>query len=270
MNSNKVAAFQAISDQLKAVEKIRGLLKKNKSSQVRTMIEQNSIQNISLKWLKEGNEQMPMITSEWETLSQVNSDFNSLTEWSHYATSRNRYLSLLKNVKANLIQLQSEVLSNSYERVVQKNIPNLEKLVTSSDMRQIIYRRWEEVGNCISVAPLSCVVMMGALLEALLLARVNQLDDKSVIFKLKSTPIDPVTKKSRNLSEWTLNNYIAIAHEMRWIRKPARDISTTIMEYRNLIHPEKQLRLGIVLEPQDSRMFFAIFKELSNQIIESA
>jgi len=60
-----------------------------------------------------------------------------------------------------------------------------------------------------------------------------------------------------------LSHYIAVSHEMGWVRKPAKDVSTTIMEYRNLIHPEKQWRLGIILEPQDSRMFFVIFSELS-------
>ncbi len=165
--------------------------------------------------------------------------------------------------------MRSGVVTGSLQSIVQKNIENLDILISDSTMRQIIYRRWDEICNCVESAPLACVVMVGALLEAFILARINKLDDKSVVFKLKSAPIDLKSKKALNLTEWTLSNYIAVSHEMGWIRKSAKDVSVAIMEYRNLIHPEKQWRLNVILEPQDSRIFFTIFNELSKQIIES-
>lgn len=266
MESDKREIINALDVFLDEIERLRNFLKRQKPSQVRTNAEREMIRAVSLNWFEKYEGKLPKAV---ETVSQINNDFQLLDGWSRFATSRKRYLNHLKLLKAHLIQLRSVITSGSYQSVVQKNVPDLEKIVPDSTMRQIIYRRWNEIEQCVSNAPLACVVMIGALLEALILARINKLDNKNVIFKLKSTPRDQITNKPRNLSDWTLNNYISVANEMGWVRRPARDVSTTIMEYRNLIHPEKQWRLGILLEPQDSRMFFAIFNELSRQIIES-
>lgn len=258
-----------VEDVLNGVEYTQKLLRRKKTAQVRTSEEKEIIKSIALAWFEKYKDKFPITDIEWETLSQIDSDYKSLLEWSSKSTSRFRYLGLLGSLKAKLIQLRSEIFSNSYKKIVPKNIPNLTKLVPNSDMRQIIYRRWRETEKCIEVAPLAATVMMGALLEALFLARINKLDNKSVIFRLKSTPLDKSSQNPLNLSEWTLKHFIHVAHEMEWIRKAAKDISSVMMEYRNLIHPEKELRLGVILEPRDAAMFWAVFIQLSEQIINS-
>lgn len=270
MESDKTALSDLITELLKNTERLRGTLRKTKSAQVRTKTETGLVLDFSMAWLRNFQGRFSNSNNKWETLNKVNLSFTKLSEWSHVATTRSRYLDLLKTLQADLIQLRSEVLSGAHLLSVPQNIPQLENLVPNSEMRQIIYRRWQEADRCVESAPLACVVMMGALLEALLLARVNKLDSQDIIFKQKSTPIDRETKKPLALPKWTLSNYIAVSHDLGWIRKAAKDVGVTLMEYRNLIHPEKQLRLKITIEPQDSRMFRAIFHELSKQIIESA
>jgi hypothetical protein len=51
--------------------------------------------------------------------------------------------------------------------------------------------------------------MMGALLEALFLARINVLPEKRPLFSLKSTPRDK-SGKARELKEWGLNDFIEV------------------------------------------------------------
>ena len=137
-------------------------------------------------------------------------------------------------------------------------------------MQAIITRRLKETQICVQHgADLSAIVMMGALLEAILLARVNRLADKSPLFHLKCTPKDNKTGKAIPLPEWTLKHFIDAAHELGWIQQSARDVSNVLRDYRNYIHPEKELSHGITLNASDTKMFLAIFTSLAEQIIDS-
>jgi len=268
MGDERVIKANNIGDLLSDVERLRKTLQKQSTIQIRGKTERELIRSVALGWFEKYEGTLSDGTEAWETLSQVSENFKDLDALSQSATTKARYLELLRIIQARLIQLRSEALSGAKKTVVRPGVVDLGALVPNADMQKIIYLRWEETERCLDVAPLACVVMMGALLEALLLARVNKLDDKAAIFKLKSTPLDK-SGKPISLSDWTLQNYIGVAHEMGWIRKSAKDVSVTMMEYRNLIHPEKQLRLKIILEPQDSKMFWAVFKELSKQLVDS-
>jgi hypothetical protein len=75
---------------------------------------------------------------------------------------------------------------------------------------------WNERIACVSHdLPLAATVMMGGILEALLIARINKLSDQSPVFKAKSAPKDKTTGAVLKLREWTLSNYIDVAHETR-------------------------------------------------------
>jgi len=260
-NSNSLGVLLDESERLKKI------LRKEKGSQIRSKSIQEFTRTISLVWF----EKYQIIFSNIESglLDSINENYKNLNEWSFSATSKNKYLVLIKELRANLIKLQSASITNKINPVVNNDIENLDNLVQDPEMQQILRCRYKEIKNCIEIAPLAATVMMGGLLEALFLARILKLEDKKSIFNQKATPIDPKTKKPRNLSEWTLNNFIDISFTMGWVRKAAKDVGINIMEYRNLIHPEKQLRLKISLEPQDSQMFWVIFNELIKQIINS-
>ena len=70
--------------------------------------------------------------------------------------------------------------------------------------------------------------MMGGLLEGLLLARVNSESNKSPIFTASAAPKDK-QGKTLQLKEWTLRNYIAVAHELKWISQPIKDIGERVI-----------------------------------------
>jgi hypothetical protein len=148
-------------------------------------------------------------------------------------------------------------------------IPDFSRLIADDRMIKILDRRWKETINCIeNSAPLSAMVMMGALLESLFLARINKLNDKKPLFSLKCTPRDK-NKKPLQLQEWGLNDFIEVAFEMNWIRKPAKEVGVIIRDYRNFIHPVKELSSGFQVEDSDAKMFWPIFIQLSEQIISS-
>jgi len=138
-------------------------------------------------------------------------------------------------------------------------------------MQDILARRWVECAKCLAAdAYLAATVMMGGMLEALFVARANRLVDKSPLFKSKSTPIDPKTKKPLDLRQWTLAPYIDVAHEVGWITKSAKDVAVVLRDYRNYVHPEKERSHGIVLVSEDAQMFWELTKTFARQLLQSA
>lgn len=135
-------------------------------------------------------------------------------------------------------------------------------------MKAILERRWVECTLCIGAdAPLAATVMMGGLLEGLLLARVNSESNKSAIFTASSAPRDK-QKKTLQLKEWTLQNYIAVAHELKWISQPLKDIGEVLRDYRNYIHPQKEFSDKVSLTTGDATLFWEISKNIARQLLK--
>jgi hypothetical protein len=64
-----------------------------------------------------------------------------------------------------------------------------------------------------------------------------------------------------------LGNYVAVVHEVGWITQSGRDVSEVLQEYRNYIHPQKELLLQASLTPDDARMLWAVFKAIAACLI---
>jgi hypothetical protein len=71
------------------------------------------------------------------------------------------------------------------------------------------------------------------------IARINGLTDQSSVFKAKCAPKDKGGAVLK-LREWTLSNYIDVAHELGWISDTYKDVGAILRDYRNYIHPYKE------------------------------
>lgn len=135
-------------------------------------------------------------------------------------------------------------------------------------MQMILTKRWHECSVCVkSGAPLAATVMMGGLLEGLLLAKINQHPNKTSVFSAAATPMDKAGK-ALQLKEWTLKNYIDVAHELGWITKTTKDIGEVVRDYRNFIHPQKELSHGIIIETGDAQMLWEVAKSITLQLLK--
>ena len=65
-----------------------------------------------------------------------------------------------------------------------------------------------------------------------------------------------------------LNDYISVAHELGWITVSAKDIGHVLRDYRNYIHPQKQLSENVSLGPEDAALFWDISKGISRQLLK--
>jgi hypothetical protein len=135
-------------------------------------------------------------------------------------------------------------------------------------MQSILAYRWRECVLCLQApAPLAATVMMGGLLEAILLARINREPDKSRVFKANKAPKD-LKGSTRSLKDWTLSDYIKVSHELRWISVPVKDVGEVLRDYRNYIHPYKQFIQDLNLSSDDASLFWDVTKNITRQIIK--
>ena len=259
-----------IDEALSSAERLRRSLASGRSKQVSGREEQSNVKATCLAWF---NKHRPSLASLHDDMlfQTVDRSFQDLLEFCGRAISRSRYKSELKQLKRNLVVLRSQavVAGSSHSNAASSaGPPDFSPLITDPRMQDILLRRWDETQKCMGAgAYLAATVLMGSLLEALLLARVNSLIDKSLVFTSKCAPKEPKTGKTKPLQEWTLNAYIDVAHDLGWIRRAARDVGVILRDYRNFIHPEKEFTHGITLDESDAQMFWAVFTQLSEQII---
>lgn len=266
-------AQSAIDDAIAQTGVLRNTLKKGANRQVRANQEQSIIKATALAWF---NNLRPLVLNAFsETdLGQIDQIYTSILAASDRASSRADYLDNLKTLKASLVELRSQSMIKPPSMTNSSSASDLpldfSPLISDPQMQDILRRRWLECVACISAdAPLAATVMIGGLLEALLLARVNHEPNKALIFKAATAPKDKATGQTLQLREWGLKNYIDVAHELGWISQSAKDVSEVLRDYRNYVHPYKELSHGIKIEKKDAPILWEVAKSITVQILKS-
>ena len=261
-----------LDESMSSVDRLRKSLSRSKTKQVFSNEERSVIKATAFSWFKNCRPLMAGLAED-ELLRVADTHYQKILEAAERATLRTRFMDELKGLRTTLVKLRSHSLmsatTSAIATVGTPTPPDFTRLVPDPAMQAILNRRWAEVWNCIGArAYLAATVMIGALLEALLLARVNRSADKSAVFASKCSPKDKAGK-TRPLQEWTLNAYIDVAHDLGWIGKASRDVGVVLRDYRNFIHPEKELTQGVTVGEADCRMFGAVLVALADQIVKS-
>ena len=270
MADGQVTIDAAIAD----ADSLQKILKRQHGKQVRSDDEKQIVKGIALAWFKKHRPIIVAILGEGQ-VGDIDEIYRGLVEASGRATTRTKYLEALKAVKKRLSILQAEhviTLAAPAAGVqppakTSDSPPQFAPLISEPKMHAILARRWQECVICVnSGAPLAATVMMGGILEGLLLAKINQLSNMAPVFTATSAPRDKVGK-TLVLKEWTLKNYIDVAHELKWITTTAKDVGEVMRDYRNYIHPQKELSHGISLVQGDAQMLWEIAKTMILQIL---
>lgn len=259
--------MKSIDEAISQIETLQKVLKRNKSIQIKNVDTKSTIKATALSWFQNIR---PKINLTDIQLEEVDNSYKFLLEASEKNTTKVRYLSELKIIRSNLISLRSDniIAFANQSSISSDKPPDFSTLIKDDKMKTILLKRWDECNKCIEIdAPLSSLVMMGGMLEAILLAKINSFSDKPKIFKAKSAPVDKKTSKVYPLQEWTLRNYIDVAHELNWISQSTKDVGEVLRDYRNYIHPYKELSHGIVINKQDAILFWQITKSIINQLL---
>jgi hypothetical protein len=263
-------AMDAIDLALGEADRLRKLLKRKSTSQVWATEERSIAKATALAWFNAHRSVLAVLAGS-PHFQRADSSYKALLEASDRATSRGTYDSLLKALRGALIALRSDGAAQLLEAVTTSDqAPSFAPLISDPQMQTVLAGRWSECVACIAAnAPLSATVMMGGLLEALLLARVNRQGNKGPIFQAKAAPKDK-NGQPRPLIEWSLRSYIDVSHELGWISVSAKDVGEVLRDYRNYVHPFKQLSHGILLKTDDAVLLWEVSKAITRQVIKSA
>lgn len=265
-------AHEAIQATLKEVERLRKLVAKGTTKQVYSTTEIDLIKANVHTWLHTRRSILVAAVGD-QPLSEPDSLYRDILAATNRGTSRSRYVNLLKSLTSSLSALQAEKAIELSEPLGHKATsdtpPSFASISADAEMQQLLANRWSECVSCVSHnLPLAATVMMGGLMEALLLARINKLSDQSQVFKAKAAPRDKRTGTVLKLREWTLSNYIDVAHELGWISATYKDVGAILRDYRNYIHPYKEYQHKKRITPEDSKMLWEIGKTIMLQILK--
>jgi len=268
MNPPDEAIFAAIRE----AELLRKRTKRARGAQVRGS-ERDIVRATTLAWFNNHRKLVTRVLSEAD-LSEVDAVYRRVMESSHKDASRSRYVSDLKEIGHLLVRLRADnVLKFSSQPaapVTSEPPPDFSPLVADPKMKAILERRWSECSACIAAAaPLAATVMMGGLLEGLLMARVLREKNQAIVFRTKAAPRDKQGNPLPHLRDWTLQDFIAVAHELKWITKTVRDVGDILRDYRNYIHPQKELSHGVTLSTDDAALLCQIGRSIARQVVQS-
>lgn len=266
-------AQDAIESALQESQRLRKALLKDSSKQIRSDDEKQVAKATALSWFRSHRATIVSVLEE-TSIRAIDEQFKSLIAATNRATLRSKYILALKHIEKLLGQLQAERVLELASHTATPTMtttdvaPKFSTLVSDAKMQAILVSRWQECVKCVDVgASLAATVMMGGLLEGLLLAKINQLNDKSTFFKAASVPKDKAGNALK-LSQWGLKNYMDVAHELNWISKTAKDIGEVVRDYRNYIHPQKEYSHGIHISSDDARLLWEVAKTVTIQILK--
>jgi len=114
----------------------------------------------------------------------------------------------------------------------------LDKIGIDASIVDIIRLRFEEIRNCLnSNAPLSVIFLSGSSLEGILLGVALNFPKE---FNQSRCSPKQQDGKVKQFPEWSLSNFIDVAHDVGFIMEDVKKFSHSLRDFRNYIHPYEQ------------------------------
>jgi hypothetical protein len=267
------SVHETIDAAINEVTAARRRVLKIKSNQVRGVDEVAMLRATAHTWFRT-HRPVVIANAPKVDVAAVDVCFSAVLDATEKHAAKVTYLNALQDAKAALIAVRTAALVAPIAEPVANMddlAPDFSPLAGNQQMRDILTRRWNECAKCVKAdAHLAAIVMMGGLLEALFVARANKMPDKTPLISAASAPRDRTTGKTTNYQEWMLDSYIKVGFELKWITESAKDVADKLKEYRNFVHPAKELHYGVTLGLNDSSMFWQVTKALARQLLLSA
>ena len=252
---------------IEEVDRLRKFFGRIKTARVRKSEDRSFIKATALSWFRSRRPNLLSAVSA-DLLQSVDQPYRIMLDACERDSAKSTFTTAVIEAKKALLSARQALLVSSSLIRSADLVPDFLPLASDAIMQTILIRRWNECRHCLEAhAPLAATVMMGGLLEALFVARANKLNDKSVLFKARTTPVDSKTKKALELRHWTLAPYIDVGHELKWISQSGKDVALILRDYRNYAHPEKERAHGIILTTDDAAMLWEIVKNLSRELL---
>ena len=189
-------------------------------------------------------------------------------DWNVYIEGKNV---LFRKVNFDLHQsfkpdVQAKNTAEDFLKVKISNL-NISKLPIESCLHPIIETRMKEIDKCIeNQVPLGCIFLCGSVLEGLLSA--IAMKSSAEFNSAKASPKEKDSSKVKSFDKWTLENYIAVAYELGYIKEDVKRFSHEVQNFRNYIHPYQQYSQKFNHTIDTAQLCAHVVKMAINQIAE--
>ncbi|MCP4550723.1 MAG: hypothetical protein GY834_01510 [Bacteroidetes bacterium] len=196
----------------------------------------------------------------FEELDGFIKDFNQYLAFDKWSVIRNDAEITFKRaskIKIEKTDSKSELKEDEFLQHEFKEI-KLETIGLDGTITDILNQRIEEIKKCLNTdAPLSVIFLCGSTLEGLLLgiALKNPKD-----FNTASSAPKDKEGKVKKLHDWTLNNFINTAHELKLIKEDVKKFSHSLRDFRNYIHPYEHMSSGFNPDKHTAKISWQVLK----------
>lgn len=136
---------------------------------------------------------------------------------------------------------------------------SLDTLQLQGNVTQILESRIDEIKKCFSSnSHLSIIIMAGSVLEGLLLGVALKLPKE--FNQAGATPKNPADNKPKQFYDWTLNDFINVAYELKLLDEDVKKFSHALRDFRNFIHPFQQMSTGFNPTQHTAKICFQVLK----------
>ena len=157
-----------------------------------------------------------------------------------------RFNELLSNISMLYSAIEAQFVDAKEAIIMDRDF----SFVSDEEIRGIIKRDYREVQKLVAVeAHKAILILCGSLLEALLLDAVKNEQSKG----------RHSSKAPRNQpDDWYLSDLISVAVDLDIVNPGVDMLSTAVREYRNLVHPSREIKSKLMISAEESRIGFEI------------
>ena len=201
-------------------------------------------------------------------LDELIADFNQYLVFDKWKIVRENEKIIFKKLDEIIIENNKQISNASEKEFLQLNFDaSIDNIGLEYSLTEILKIRILEAESNISIGnSLSSIILIGSIMEGILLGVARIYPDR--FNKSNSAPINNNDKKVKKLSDWTLNDFINSAYELRIINEDVRKFSHVVREFRNYIHPYQQLCSKFSPDKHTALICLQVLKALISQIEE--
>lgn len=138
-------------------------------------------------------------------------------------------------------------------------------LIQDGNLKSMLSRDLKECAIAIAINQnKSSTIMCGSIIEALLIYKIKNIGKEKY-------DISEINKSSRannfNIDDMNLNELIFVAEKETILGKDNSHLSHVIRNYRNIIHPAKEIRSEMEITQEKALMMWTMLKEIINEIL---
>lgn len=156
---------------------------------------------------------------------------------------------------------KNEFLKKDYGEI------SLDKLSLDSTITEILKNRLSEIQNSIkSRSSLSVVILCGSVLEGILLGLAMRKTEE--FNRSPSSPRNKDTGTVLPFYQWTLSNFIDVAHNLGLLGLDVKKFSHSLRDFRNYIHPYEQMSKNFNPDIDTAKISWQVLLAAINDLTE--